>query len=122
MKAYSPDLREKVLHAVDQGKSRREIVNVFGVSLATLKRYLKQQRETGNVLPKPIPGRSCKKFAPLEAGLAAKLKAHSDATLEEHCRLWEEAHGMWVSTSTMSRAIRRVGWTRKKNFGCQRPT
>jgi transposase len=114
MKAYSPDLREKVLRAVDQGKSRREIANVFGVSLATLKRYLKQRRETGNVLPKPIPGRPSKKFAPLEAGLVAQLKAHSDATLEDHCRLWEQTHGMRVSTSTMSRAIRRVGWTRKK--------
>jgi transposase len=116
MKAYSPDLREKVLRAVDQGKARREIVNVFGVSLATLKRYLKQRRERGNVLPKPIPGRPSKKFAPLEAGLVAQLKAHSDATLQEHCRLWEEAHAMRVSTSTMSRAIRRVGWTRKKKL------
>lgn len=115
MKAYSPDLREKVLHAIDQGKSRREIVNVFGVSLATLKRYLKQRRETGNVRPKAIPGRPSKKFAPLEAGLVTQLTAHADASLEEHCRLWEEAHGMRVSTSTMSRAIRRVGWTRKKN-------
>ena len=41
MKAYSQDLRAKVLRAVDLGKSRREIVEVFGVSRATLKRYLK---------------------------------------------------------------------------------
>jgi transposase len=40
MKAYSQDVRAKVLLAVDQGKFRREIVEVFGVSLATLKRYL----------------------------------------------------------------------------------
>ncbi len=114
MKAYSQDLREKVLRAVDQGKPRREIVNMFDVSLATLKRYLKQRRETGNVLPKPIPGRPSKKYAPLQAGLIAQLQAHPDVILEEHCRLWEEAHGMQVSTTTMSRAIRRVGWTRKK--------
>jgi transposase len=114
MKAYSQDLRAKVLRAVDQGKSRREIVDMFGVSLATLKRYLKQRRETGNVLPKPIPGRPSKKYAPLQAGLVAQLQAHPDALLEEHCRLWEEAHGMQVSPTTMSRAIRRVGWTRKK--------
>ena len=114
MKAYSQDLREKVLRAVDQGKPRREIVNMFGVSRASLKRYLKQRRETGNVLPKPIPGRSSKKYAPLAAGLVAQLQAHPDVVLDEHCRLWEEAHGMQVSTSTMSRAIRRLGWTRKK--------
>ena len=121
MKAYSQDLREKVLRAVDQGKPRREIVNMFDVSRASLKRYLKHRRETGNVLPKPIPGRPSKKYAPLQAGLIAQLQAHPDVILEEHCRLWEEAHGMQVSTTTMSRAIRRVGWTRKKNAGCRLP-
>jgi len=120
MKAYSQDVREKVLRAVDQGKPRREIVDMFGVSLATLKRYLKQRRETGNVLPKPIPGRPSQKYAPLQAGLVAQLQAHPDVMLEEHCRLWEEAHSMQVSPTTMSRAIRRVGWTRKKNAGCLR--
>ena len=40
-----------------------------------------------------------------------------DVILEEHCCLWEEAHGMQVSPTTMSRAMRRVGWTRKKNGG-----
>src|SRR6266851_8272726 len=114
MKAYSQDLREKVLRAVDQGKPRREIVNMFDVSLATLKRYLKQRRETGNVLPKPIPGRPSKKFAPLQAGLVAQLQAHPDATLERHCQIWEQEHGLRVSTTTMGRAIRRVGWTRNK--------
>lgn len=45
MRAYSQDLRECVLRAVDQGHPRAEIVQIFGVSLATIKRYLKQQRE-----------------------------------------------------------------------------
>jgi transposase len=31
-----------------------------------------------------------------------------------HCQIWEQTSGVQVSTSTMSRAIRRVGWTRKK--------
>jgi len=67
---------------------------------------------------KPIPGRPPKKFAPLQAGLGAQLEAHTDATLQTHCQLWEQTHGVRVSTSTMSRAIRRVGWTRKKDAGC----
>ena len=74
---------------------------------------LKQRREAGDVLPKPISGRPSKKYVPLKAGLMAQLEAHRDVTLEEHCCLWEAAHGMQVSTTTMSRAIRRVGWTRK---------
>jgi transposase len=43
MKAYSQDLRERVLRAVDLGRPRAEIVQLFGVSLATIKRYLKQR-------------------------------------------------------------------------------
>jgi transposase len=115
MKAYSLDLREKVLRAVDQGYARTEIVKLLGVSQATIKRYLKQRRETGDVAPKPIPGRPSKKLAPLQAGLVEQLPAHDDARLEDHCRLWEQTHGVLVSTATMSRAIKRLGWTRKKN-------
>jgi transposase len=114
MKAYSEDLRAKVLRAVDQGYSREEIVKLLGVSLATIKRYLKQRRETGTVAPKAIPGRPPKKLGPLQAELVPQLQAHDDLGLEEQCRLWEQSHGVRVSTSTMSRAIKRVGWTRKK--------
>jgi transposase len=57
MKAYSVDLRAKVLRAVDQGYARKEIVKLLGVSPATIKRYLKQRQETGNLAPKPRPGR-----------------------------------------------------------------
>ena len=114
MKAYSLDVRAKVLRAVDQGYPRTEIVKLLGVSLATIKRYLKQRQETGEVAPKPIPGRPPKKLAPLQAELVAQLQAHDDVRLEDHCRLWEQTHGVRVSTATMSRAIKRVGWTRKK--------
>ena len=114
MKAYSADLREKVLRAVDQGYPRNEIIKLFGVSRATIKRYLKQRRETGTISARPIPGRPSKKFAPLQAGLVAQLQAYPDATLETHCQIWEHEHGLRVSPTTMGRAIRRVGWTRKK--------
>ncbi len=54
MKAYSQDLRERVLRAVDLGCPRPDIVQFFGVSLATIKRYLKQRREEGHVRPRAI--------------------------------------------------------------------
>jgi transposase len=44
MKAYSKDLRLKVLDAVDRGMNRREVVEVFGVSLPSIKRWLKMRR------------------------------------------------------------------------------
>src|SRR5690348_5139747 len=114
MKAYSVGLRAKVLRAVDQVSARKEIVKLLGVSPATIKRYLKQRRETGDVTPKPRPGRLPRKRGPLQAEWVAQLQAHDDVGLEEQCRLWEQSHGVRVSTATMSRAIKRVGWTRKK--------
>jgi transposase len=114
MKAYSIDLREKVLRAVDQGYPRAEIIKLLGVSRATIKRYLKQRREMGSVAPKAIPGRTPKKLGLLQTDLAAQLQAHDDLRLEDQCRLWEQTHGMHVGTTTMSEAIKRIGWTRKK--------
>ncbi len=116
MNAYSKDLRLKVLDAVARGIPRREVVRIFGVSLATIERYLKRQRETGEIAPRPSPGRTPSIGATLEQrrALWAQLEAHDDATLERHCELWEEKHRVRVSISTMSRAIRKLGWTRKK--------
>jgi hypothetical protein len=51
----------------------------------------------------------------LRAGLLPQLDARPDATLEELCERWEQAHGLRVSTATMSRVIAgHFGWTRKK--------
>ncbi len=120
MKAYSQDLRERVLRAVDLGRPRAEIVRFFGVSSATIKRYLKQRREEGHVRPRAIPGRPPKKRAQVEAGVLPQLQAYGDAMLEQHCAMWEQAHGERVSRWTMSRAIKRLGWTRKKSHSGQR--
>ena len=115
MKPYSTDLRQRVLDALDRGTPRRQIVEQLEVSLSTIKRYLRQRRETGTLTTKPIPGRPPKKGAALDAELTVQLAAHDDATLEQHCQLWEAAHGVQVSTASISRAIARLGWTRKKN-------
>src|SRR5690242_15027000 len=93
MKAYSLDLREKVLRAVDQGFSRGDIVKLLGVSRATIKRYLKQRRETGDVAPRAIPGRPPKKLDLLRAELEAQLRAHDDVSLAEQCRSEERRVG-----------------------------
>ena len=55
MKAYSQDLREHLLRAVDDGYPRAEVVQMFVISFSTLKRYIKQRREEGHVRPKTIP-------------------------------------------------------------------
>ena len=66
MRAYSVDWRAKVLRAVDQGYARKEIVKLLGLSPASIKRSLKQWRETGEMAPTPIPGWPPKKLGPLQ--------------------------------------------------------
>jgi len=114
MKAYSEDLRERVVGAVERGAKRCEVVTTFRVSLPTIKRWLKQRRETGTLAPKPIPGPVAVKRDALVEALPERLVEQGDATLEEHCSWWQERTGGEVSTATMSRALAALAWTRKK--------
>jgi transposase len=114
MRAYSQEMRQQVLHAVDEGISRDQIIERFQVSRATIKRYLKQRCETGNVLPRPIPGRPPRKKAALQMGVQELLEAHPEASQREYCQWWEAEYGIAVSRASMSRAIHGLGWTRKQ--------
>jgi transposase len=115
MKAYSKDLRIRVLDAVDREMPRAEVADQFMVSLRTIKRWLQRRRTTGNLAESPRPGPPARKMGPLRAGLLAQLQAHPAATLDEHCARWEQTSGVRVSTATMSRVITDLGWTRKKS-------
>ena len=115
MNGYSKDLRLRVLTAVDRETPLVEIVRLFGVSLVTIGRYVKRCRETGEVATRPSPGRSPTIGTEEQRRtLWAQLETHPEATLEEHCGLWEHDQGARVSIATMSRAIRRLGWTYKQ--------
>lgn len=118
MKPYSKDLRLRVLAAVDAGSPREEVAQTFSVSVPTIKRWLKRRRETGEVEPKPIPGRPSTKGTMLQHWLPQQLKANHDLTLEEHREAFGEELGVAVSTSTVGRAIARLpagGWPIKKS-------
>ena len=116
MRAYSEDLRVRVVAAVDDGMPRAEVARLFRVAAPTIKRWLRRRRETGSLAVSPRPRLPPIKMAALRADLLPQLEAHPDATLEEHARLWEQAHGMGVSPSTIGRVITRdLGWTRKKS-------
>jgi|SRR5947209_7744025 hypothetical protein len=77
-----------------------QIIERFQVSRATIKRYVKQQRETGNVLQRPIPGR------PARRGTALQMEAHPDASQNDYCQWWEAEHSMPVSRIAPGGCIR----------------
>ena len=83
MNAYSLDLRLKVLDAIDRDIPRREVVSTFGVSMPTLERYLRRRRRSGDLAPKPSPGRTPSICASTEERrmLWKQLEEHEEATL-----------------------------------------
>ena len=117
MNAYSLDLRLKVLDAVNRGIPRKEVVRTFGVSMPTLERYLKRRREGAGLAPGRSHGRTPSICSSVEERrmLWKQLEENDEATLERHCELWEKKRKVRVSVSTMSRAVRKLGWTFKKS-------
>ncbi len=106
----------RVLAAVDRGTAYAEVSRLFGVSLATIGRYARRRRETGETAPRPSPGRTPRicDSAEERRALWKQLEKNPEATLERHREAWEERGGARVSVATMSRAIRRLGWTYKQ--------
>jgi transposase len=108
MNAYSRDLRLRVLAAVDRGIPRKEVIELFGVSRSTIKRWPKRRRQTGDVNIHEIPGRPSVKGAALRGWLPGHLRANPDLTLKEHCEAFEDEGGVEVSEATMSRNMARL--------------
>jgi transposase len=113
MEAYSLDLRQRVVAAVEAGEwSRAEIAEVFHVSPAWVRRLLQRYRATGSLAPRPrrygphpkLDERRCQELAQL-------VQQDPDATLAE----LQQRLGGDVSLPTVCRALARLGLPRKKS-------
>lgn len=116
MKAYSVDLRERIVAAVESGTPREQVAQTLRVSLSTIKRLLARRRRDAadDLAPRRAPGRPRTIPPEQHAALEAQLAAHPDATVAAHAALWNAAQGTTLSAWTVGRAIRRLGWTYKK--------
>src|SRR4051794_31975520 len=98
MRAYSMDLRERVVAAVDRGMTQEQAAVTFGVSVNTVGRYLTRRRNTGSLAPTayrhgPRPEKT------------QRLQVAAEATVTEHAAAFTAEEGLVVSLATMSRAI-----------------
>jgi transposase len=57
MKAYSEDLRRKVLDVIERRLNKSEAARLFGVSLSSVNRYAKMAREGRPLAPGKAPGK-----------------------------------------------------------------
>ncbi len=88
---------------------------MFGVGRATVSRLLRRYRTAGNVKPLPVGGNHPRRVD--LAWLREHAEAHPDARLVDRVADWEQECGRRVALSTMSVAMRLIGWTHKKNAG-----
>ena len=112
MRAYSIDLRERVLAACGDGMGTAEVADTFGVSESWVRRLRQRNAATGQVGP----------TTPARSGPTPALAAHHDRLrqlVRDHPGLTAAEYrtrlGVPVSVLTVWRALRRLGLTFKKS-------
>jgi transposase len=122
MKAYSLDLRQKVLTAVLRGdRTIREVAELFSVGTSFVNKLLDLHRTGQDIAPRPHGGGYPARLLPShERLLRAQVRRRKDATLEELRAHLEERDELSVSISTISRALIRLDLGRKKKHGRKR--
>ena len=120
MNAYSEDLRRSIVSALGRGIPKARAARTFGVSLSSVKRYASKADRGEPLAPKKSPGSAPKLDERATKLLEDDLQERPFASLQERCDYIQTVTGLWVSRSTMCRAIARIGSTRKK--GGDRPS
>lgn len=109
-KNLSNDLRSRVVAARLSGMRLKDISDQFSVSLSSIRRWVERYHETGNVSARKRGGAKRSKIDDM-AKFEAFAQAHAHCTLKQMQAKWEDE----VSEMCLSRALKRLGWTRKKS-------
>jgi transposase len=116
MKAYSTDLRERVIAAWQEGKTQDWIAATYRVSTGSIKRYIRRYKATGSVAATVQRRQEPRISRALEGALRALVAREPLAKLDWYCAAWERDTGTVVSIQTMSQMLVRLG-LRQKNDG-----
>jgi transposase len=117
MKAYSEDLRRKVVHALEQrGISKSEAARLFGISLSSVKRYARLVDRGEPLTPRKGGGRPPIADDATRKLLEEDVRARPAATVEERRRFLESFAGKSLSEPTLRRLLKRMGFSRKKGL------
>ena len=121
MKAYSNDLRQKIVETNRRDmESIRQTAERFHVSYSFTWKLIKGYEQTGLISPKPHGGGAKPKLKGEQLGVVAELiEQKNDATLEELVIRLEEKIGVRVSRATMGRVVVKLKMTRKKKLYTQ---
>lgn len=111
---YSQDLRLRVLAALDEGMSKTRAHETFKVSRSTIDAWLKLREETGKVAAKTAYYRGRPPALADTLEVRTFIEAHKHSTLTEMVKRWQHDQGATLSTMAFSRALKRLGYSRKK--------
>ncbi len=115
MRAYSLDLRKKIVESVEKGVPKAETARRFGVDRATVKRYCKQLGERGTLEPSKAPGKRAKLDQKAAKLLMEDLEERPWATHSQRAEFLFALSGVRVSEATVCRAVGRLRRSRKKD-------
>jgi transposase len=114
-RAYSQDLRERVMAAVDSGTGAYAAAAVFRVSVSYVYKALGRRKRTGEARARPWAGGPKPKLAAHDEALCARIMSEPDMTLAE-LQAWLIAeHAMKVSIGCLWKRLRQLGLTLKKS-------
>jgi transposase len=114
-RAYSQDLRERVMAAADSGTGAYAVASIFRVSVSYIYKLLGRRKRTGETRARPWAGGPKPKLAAHDEALRARLMSEPDATLTE-LQAWLMAeHNVKVSIGCLWKRLRQLGLTLKKS-------
>ena len=117
MKAYSEDLRQKVVEAVQQhGTSKSEAARLFSISLSSVKRYTRLADRGESLVPRKGGGRPPIADDAMRKLLEEDVRARPSATIKERRRFLESFAGKSISEPTLRRLLKQMGFSRKKGL------
>ena len=117
MAAYSLDLRQRILDAVERNdKTKREIAKLFGVHESFIYKLLRQKRQLHHIAPLPHGGGASPKLTQDHlAKLSELVSLTPDATLDELRQQMKKKVRLELSTSTICRGLQALGLSRSLN-------
>ena len=117
MKAYSVDLRTKIVQSVrTRGVSISETARKFGVNRSTVGRYLKRLDQGGSLAPKKAPGSRSKLNESAMRLLEEDIKSRPWATHKQRSEFLFGVCAIRVSEATICRKIKKcLSYSRKKD-------
>lgn len=117
MKPYGVDLRERIVAAVEEkGWTQAKAAEVFGVSEASVSRYRARVRAGESLVALPASGGPERKLrlAEHQEALRESLENDPDLELAARAEYLQASEGIVLSVPTLWRALRALGFTRKK--------